>query len=76
MVVGLVSKNDNYCLARTGLSEMSKYAPEGLNTMANIVLQDLKANGEKSYLLIMQLALKTRMHTNEIVYLIAKLARS
>lgn len=55
---------------------MSKYAPEGLNNMANIVLHDLAARGEKSYLLIMQVAVKTGLTAQEVVNGIARLAQS
>jgi len=44
--------------------------------MANIVLHDLAAKGEKSYLLIMQIAVKTRMTTQEVINQIVRLAQS
>ena len=55
---------------------MSKYAPAGLNNMANIVLQDLAAKGEKSYLLVLQIALKTGLDTQDIVNRIVRLSIS
>lgn len=55
---------------------MSKYAPEGLNTMANIVLQDLANSGDRAYTLIMLIAIKTGLNVKQITDQITRLAQS
>ena len=55
---------------------MSKYAPEGLNNMAWIVLNDLAVGGDRSYTLLMLIAIKTGLNVKQIVDQIELLARS
>ena len=55
---------------------MSKYAPEGLNNMAWIVLNDLAVGRDRSYTLLMLIAIKTGLNVKQIVDQIKLLARS
>ena len=55
---------------------MSKYAPDVLNNMARIVLNDLAVGGDRSYTLLMLIAIKTELNVKQIVDQIKLLARS